>query len=103
MKKFFSLVSLFFVGYLYASIESPRYDDNKIHLGLPSWVTYSNGIEVSYPEGSYSDKSAVVELPETHHIQLMGKIYKALKVHNSGKIELLHDIKYDAIPNVYII
>lgn len=99
MKKFFSLVSLFFVGYLYASIESPRYDDNKIHLGLPSWVTYSNGIEVSY-DGPNSIKNAVVELPETHHIQLMGKIYKALKVYNSGKIELLQEKNYDASPYV---
>ena len=94
MKKNIAFLIVFFACSLYAEVVSPRYDDASAHLGLPSWVTFSGGETVYYPEetiSSSSSKSADISLPATHYVNLMGETYKTLRVDDYGRVYFIPD------------
>ena len=97
MKKIISILFILFANSLYAEVVSPRYDDASAHLGLPSWITFSDGETVYYPKetNESSIRSVDIRLPETHYVNLMGEIYKTLRVDDYGMVYFIpdHEIK----------
>ena len=73
MKNLIAFLLVFLSSSLYADVESPRYDDESVHLGLPSWVTFSGGETIEYPEATTTSlRRADIHLPESHYVNLMG-------------------------------
>ena len=87
MKNLIAFLLVFLSSSLYADVESPRYDDESVHLGLPSWVTFSGGETIEYPEATTTSlRRADIHLPESHYVNLMGETYKTLRVDNWGNV-----------------
>lgn len=87
MKNLIAFLLVFLSSFLYADVESPRYDDESVHLGLPSWVTFSGGETIEYPEATTTSlRRADIHLPESHYVNLMGETYKTLRVDNWGNV-----------------
>ncbi len=84
MKKIISIISIFLVSFLFADVQNPRYDDESVHLGLPSLVTFTNGFTIEYGKSGYYE----IQLPTTHHVKYMGVAYKSIRVNKDGAIEL---------------
>jgi len=97
MKKIISILFIIFAHSLYAEVVSPRYDDASTHLGLPSWITFSDGKTIYYPNETTASsvRSVDINLPKTHYVDLMGETYKVLRVDNYGRVSFIpdHEIK----------
>lgn len=80
MRKFLVLL-LALVTWSLADVETQRYNDGKIHRGLPSWIDMSDANTAAFAAGG-----AVLALPETNHISYMSRTYSRLTVFNDGRI-----------------
>lgn len=80
MRKFLVLL-LALITWSFADVEVPRYDDGKIHRGLPSWIDMSDANTATFAAGG-----AVLALPETNHISYMSRTYSRLTIFNDGRI-----------------
>lgn len=101
MKKIICLISLIVVEYLFADVLSYRYDDGKIHYGLPSWISLFDyainlGPKDKLPDiYTLSDErmffttnngKAIVDFSDNFSIEILGNQYTSIVVDKDGRI-----------------
>src|SRR5574344_1472712 len=108
MKIFLILISLLFVTSFAdnAYVKSDRYDDQKVHLGLPSWVSLSEDEKTVETVNEKVNNNLLykktIRLPETHKITYLGEQYSSLSFWQDGSVEFGNgDNPYEPGPKIY--